>query len=103
MDSGPRLFRANFTAHEGVHRFPDGKTFMDDSIDGCANRHVDLESPGDQVNGARTSEQGQWKIMRVTAKWIIRMIAIYLSGQSIPDLNTGLKAFKRSIMLKYQR
>lgn len=55
----------------------------------------------DQVNGARTSEQGTWKPLRFSAKWIIRRFAIYLSGQPIPDLNTGLKAFKRSIMLEY--
>ncbi|HQO34941.1 MAG TPA: glycosyltransferase family 2 protein, partial [bacterium] len=55
----------------------------------------------DQVNGARTSEEGTLKFLRVPAKWFIRRLAIYLSGTHIPDLNTGLKAFKRDIMLKY--
>jgi len=55
----------------------------------------------DQVNGARTSEEGTLKFLRVPAKWFIRRLAIYLSGTYIPDLNTGLKAFKRDIMLKY--
>ncbi len=55
----------------------------------------------DQVNGARTSEQGTIKTLRVPAKWLIRQLAIYLSGVHIPDLNTGLKAFKRDIMVKY--
>lgn len=55
----------------------------------------------DQVNGARTSEQGTYPHLRSVAKAIIRWLAIYLSGTYIPDLNTGLKAFKRSIMLKY--
>ncbi len=55
----------------------------------------------DQVNGARTSEQGTWKPLRFSAKWLIRQLAIYLAGQPIPDLNTGLKAFKRSVMLDY--
>lgn len=55
----------------------------------------------DQVNGARTSEQGTLPLLRRPAKWFIRNLAIYLSGQKIPDLNTGLKAFKRSIMLRY--
>lgn len=55
----------------------------------------------DQVNGARTSEQGTHRIIRSIAKTLIRWLAIYLSGTHIPDLNTGLKAFKRSIMLKY--
>ena len=55
----------------------------------------------DQVNGARTSEQGTMRPLRSVAKTLIRWLAIYLAGRNIPDLNTGLKAFKRSIMLKY--
>jgi glycosyltransferase involved in cell wall biosynthesis len=58
--------------------------------------------PGyDQVNGARTSEQGTLKPMRVAAKWSIRKLAEWISGKRIPDLNTGLKAFKRDVMLRY--
>lgn len=55
----------------------------------------------DQVNGARTSEQGTLKFLRMPAKWFIRKLACYLTGFSIPDLNTGLKAFKKDIMKKY--
>lgn len=55
----------------------------------------------DQVNGARTSEKGTLKFLRAPAKWLIRQLACYLTGVNIPDLNTGLKAFKRDIMLKY--
>ncbi len=62
---------------------------------------LELFPDWDQVNGARTSEEGTLKLLRVPAKWFIRQLAIYLSGVHIPDLNTGLKAFKRDIMLKY--
>jgi len=55
----------------------------------------------DQVNGARTSEQGTLKYLRVPAKWFLRQLASYLAGTKVPDLNTGLKAFKKEIMLKY--
>jgi glycosyltransferase involved in cell wall biosynthesis len=55
----------------------------------------------DQVNGARTSEQGTLKLLRTPAKWFIRQLARDLTGVNIPDLNTGLKAFKREIMKKY--
>jgi glycosyltransferase involved in cell wall biosynthesis len=58
--------------------------------------------PGyDQVNGARTSEQGTWPWLRRPAKWFIRQLACYLTGVRIPDLNTGLKAFKREAMLPW--
>ena len=58
--------------------------------------------PGyDQVNGARTSEQGTLPWLRGPAKWLIRKLACYLTGHKIPDLNTGLKAFKRETMLDW--
>jgi len=55
----------------------------------------------DQVNGARTSEQGSMKLLRAPAKWFIRKLACYLTQTEIPDLNTGFKAFKKDIMRKY--
>ncbi len=55
----------------------------------------------DQVNGARTSEQGTWPWLRRPAKWAIRKLACYLTGCRIPDLNTGLKAFRRDVMLRW--
>lgn len=55
----------------------------------------------DQVNGARTSEKGTMRLLRTPAKWLIRQLAIYISGHQIPDLNTGLKAYKRDVMLRY--
>jgi glycosyltransferase involved in cell wall biosynthesis len=57
----------------------------------------------DQVVGARTSEEGTHKFLRVPAKWIIRKIAERLSNSSIPDLNSGLRAFRRSVSLPYLR
>lgn len=55
----------------------------------------------DQVNGARDIEKGTIKILRIPAKWLIRKLACYLTNTNIPDLNTGLKAFKKDIMMKY--
>jgi len=57
----------------------------------------------DQVVGARTSEEGTYKLLRVPAKWTIRMIAQVLTGVKIPDLNSGLRAFRRSVSLPYLR
>jgi glycosyltransferase involved in cell wall biosynthesis len=55
----------------------------------------------DQVNGARTSEEGTLRWLRSPAKWLIRKLACYLTRTRIPDLNTGLKAFRRDVMLEY--
>lgn len=55
----------------------------------------------DQVNGARIKESGGLRIFRSFAKWFIRKLACFLTKEEIPDLNTGLKAFKKSVAIKY--
>jgi polyisoprenyl-phosphate glycosyltransferase len=57
----------------------------------------------DQVVGARTSEQGTHKMLRIPAKWFIRKIAEVLTNTQIPDLNSGLRAFRRQVALPYLR
>ena len=66
-------------------------------------RHL-VDDPGvDQVVGARTSEQGTHKALRVPAKWVIRKVAETLAASKIPDLNSGLRAFRRAVSLPYLR
>ena len=55
----------------------------------------------DQVVGARTSEEGTLKLLRVPAKWLIRRLACYLTQTKIPDLNTGFRAMRRDVALQY--
>ena len=55
----------------------------------------------DQVVGARTSEEGTAKFARVPAKWLIRWLASYLTETKIPDLNSGLRAFRRTVAAQY--
>ncbi|MGZ6995682.1 MAG: glycosyltransferase family 2 protein [Acidimicrobiia bacterium] len=55
----------------------------------------------DQVVGARTSEQGTVKFARVPAKWLIRKLASYLVETNIPDLNSGLRAFRADVGRQY--
>jgi glycosyltransferase involved in cell wall biosynthesis len=55
----------------------------------------------DMVIGARTKEAGTLKILRVPAKWFIRSLASFLTETKIPDLNSGLRAFRKSNALKY--
>ena len=57
----------------------------------------------DQVVGARTSEEGTHKMLRVPAKWFIRKLAEWLTRSSIPDLNSGLRAFRRDVARPYLR
>jgi polyisoprenyl-phosphate glycosyltransferase len=57
----------------------------------------------DQVVGARTTEEGTHKLLRVPAKWFIRKVAEILTNSYIPDLNSGLRAFRRQVSLPYLR
>lgn len=64
---------------------------------------LDEESGVDQVVGARTQEMGTHKALRVPAKWAIRKIAESLTNTRIPDLNSGLRVFRRDVARPYLR
>jgi polyisoprenyl-phosphate glycosyltransferase len=57
----------------------------------------------DQVVGARATEEGTHRYLRIPAKWLIRKVAEKLSSTKIPDLNSGLRAFRRDVALPYLR
>jgi glycosyltransferase involved in cell wall biosynthesis len=63
---------------------------------------AELERSGaDQVVGARTSEEGTVKLLRTPAKWFVRRLAAYLVRQPIPDLNSGMRVFRRDVAERY--
>src|SRR3989338_8705099 len=51
----------------------------------------------DMVVGARTGKIVKIPIFRRPAKWFLRHFAQYLTKTKIPDLNSGLRIFKRDI------
>lgn len=55
----------------------------------------------DQVIGCRNSEHGYLKVLRQPVKWIMFKLASFLVKQNIPDLNSGFRALKKEIILKY--
>lgn len=55
----------------------------------------------DMVVGARVKEKGTVTWVRTPAKFFIRKLACYLTRANIPDLNSGLRIFKKSVALKY--
>ena len=64
---------------------------------------LEKDATVDQVVGARTSEEGTHKVLRVPAKWFIRKLAERLTNFRIPDLNSGFRAFRREVALPYLR
>lgn len=61
---------------------------------------VELEN-SDMVVGARTGEEVKVPLLRRPAKWLLRRLAEFLSETKIPDLNSGLRAFRRADVVPY--
>ncbi len=54
----------------------------------------------DMVVGART-KGSKIPLLRRLGKFILSTLANYLAGQKIPDLNSGFRAIKKEIVMKY--
>lgn len=57
----------------------------------------------DMVVGARTGPSVHVPLLRRPAKWILRKLAEYLAGRTIPDLNSGMRVMKRSLVRRFLR
>ena len=55
----------------------------------------------DMVVGARVGPGAAIPTIRKPAKWVLSQVANYLSGVKIPDLNSGLRVFKKSSALRF--
>ncbi|MFH0911028.1 MAG: glycosyltransferase family 2 protein [Planctomycetota bacterium] len=62
-------------------------------------RHPDL----DMVVGARTGPNARIPLLRRPAKWCLNKLANLLSRQAIPDLNSGLRIMRKSVVEKFLR
>ncbi len=57
----------------------------------------------DMIVGSRTGEHVEIPLTRRPAKWVLNKIADYLAGFKIPDLNSGLRVFRKEIVEKFQK
>ena len=55
----------------------------------------------DMVVGARTGAQVHVPLIRRPAKWLLNLLANYLSDTHIPDLNSGFRVFRKNIVQRY--
>lgn len=60
-----------------------------------------LMNDGDMVVGARTGEHVKIPLLRRPAKWILQKLANYLAQEKIPDLNSGLRVFRRELAERF--
>ncbi len=55
----------------------------------------------DMVVGARTDRNVHVPFIRKPAKWFLQKLASYLAGETIPDLNSGLRVMRKSIVVQF--
>jgi glycosyltransferase involved in cell wall biosynthesis len=61
---------------------------------------VELEH-ADMVVGSRTGADVNIPLSRRPAKWFLRVMANYVANTKIPDLNSGLRVFRRDVAMQY--
>jgi glycosyltransferase involved in cell wall biosynthesis len=61
-----------------------------------------IDDGAEMVVGARRGVDVHIPLVRRPAKAALRLLASYLAGTPIPDLNSGLRAFRRELVLRYR-
>ncbi len=62
---------------------------------------VDMMDEVDMVVGARVGAKVNIPLIRKPAKWAITQLASYLAEYKIPDLNSGLRVMKKSLIKRF--
>jgi glycosyltransferase involved in cell wall biosynthesis len=61
-----------------------------------------IDDGADMAVGARRGADVHIPLVRRPAKAALRLLASFLAGVDIPDLNSGLRAFRRDLVLSYR-
>ena len=62
---------------------------------------LDELQSADLAVGARVSLNVDIPVVRRPAKWMLRRLAEYITSERIPDLNSGMRAFRRPLIEHY--
>lgn len=99
MGYGAALKRGvDAAAHDRILIVDADGTYPADAIEAVLAAADDV----DMVVGARTGESVHHSWSRRPAKWFLRVLAGYLVGTTIPDLNSGLRLMRRSLVERYR-
>jgi glycosyltransferase involved in cell wall biosynthesis len=74
------------------------RTYPNDRIPELLDR---IDAGADMVIGARRVEAGTLRWLRRPAKELLRRLAEFMTGSQIPDLNSGLRAQRRDVTLRF--
>lgn len=62
---------------------------------------LSVASGNDMVVGARTGPSVQIPLIRRPAKWLLGLLANYLAGRRLPDLNSGMRLMRKDLVEAY--
>jgi len=62
---------------------------------------IELAESSDMVVGSRTGEGVQYPLIRKIPKLFLRNWVSWLAGRPIPDMNSGMRVFRKSIAMKF--
>lgn len=90
----------------GIHRATHGWILITDA-DGtypvaAIPELLEAAARNEMVVGARTGATVQIPLVRRPAKWFLTKLASYLAGQRLPDINSGLRLMRKSLVLRYE-
>ena len=60
-----------------------------------------LERDLDMLVGARSGKDVRIPYLRRAPKWVLKQLARYLTRSEIPDLNSGLRIMRKSVLLRF--
>lgn len=86
-------------AHDVVVITDADGTYPEDRIAELVER---IDDGAEMAVGARTGADVHIPLVRRPAKWVLRRLASYLAETPIPDLNSGLRAFRRDLVMRYR-
>ena len=90
----------NNAVYENIVITDADSTYPNDKIPYFVSQLV--ENDLDMVVGARTGRNVKIPFLRKPAKWAIGKLANWVTGQPIPDVNSGLRVFKKSSYIPFQ-
>ncbi|HEX6309678.1 MAG TPA: glycosyltransferase family 2 protein [Longimicrobiales bacterium] len=76
-------------------------TYPADVIPRMLDQVADPDLAVDMVTGARVGKEVHIQTARRPAKWFLNRLASYLAGQDLPDLNSGLRLMRRTVVERY--
>ncbi len=62
---------------------------------------LEIARDADMVVGARTAADVQYPLIRKIPKLFLRRYASWLAGQTIPDINSGMRVFRKSVAERF--